>query len=493
MKQPNIVVIMCDQLRADALGCYGNTFVKTPHIDRIAAEGITFSQAYSRTPVCVPARHGLLSGKAPFQLGLTENGSMNGPVTHPLPAEMRKLGYFTCAVGKMHFTPPRNHYGFDRMYLSEELPDHFGDDDYLAFLRDNGYGHVIEPHGRRSEQYYVPHVSSLPEELHATAWTATKTVEVIRTNRHRPFFVFTSFIKPHPPFDPCEPYHKMYDPADVPKPVRRESELSPIDLAIDVQNDYKVNGIGQVDDQKVREMRAAYYGCISQIDKQVGRILDELERLSLMDNTLIIFTSDHGEMLGDHYAYGKRTYYEASTRIPLLLRGAGAQSGRRSHALTSLEDIYATCITTGGGQPQADSMGQDLQGLTSGLVIERKELYGEYGRGRSLKLMRRWGDYKYIYHANGAREALFHLAEDPDELNNLANTEKSLCTESRIKMVDYYKAYGFTEALNENRLVCYEHSPHKPTGFLNQYPKWPDDAPPDSKGSDAWGPLSGLS
>lgn len=480
MNQPNIVLILCDQLRADALGCYGNTYVKTPQIDRIAAQGVTFANAYSRTPVCVPARYGLLSGKAPFQLGLTENGELQQPVTHPLPEEMRKLGYFTCAVGKMHFTPPRNHYGFDRMYLSEEIPDHYADDDYLAYLRDQGYGHITEPHGRRSEHYYEPQRSMLPEEHHTTAWTASKTIEVIRNNRHRPFFVYTSFIKPHPPFDPCEPYDQMYDPADVPMPIRQDREMQPIDRAIEVQNDYKVNGIEQVDDQKLREMRAAYYGCITQIDKQVGRILDELERLELMDHTIILFSADHGEMLGDHYAFGKRTYYEASTRVPLLMRVPDSDGSRTDAALVSLEDLYATCIAAGGGTPSEECMGRTLleQDAMEAPPL-REELYGEYGFGRSLKLMRRWGDYKYVYHAHGAEEALFHLTEDPHELNDLAAVEPELCRESREKLVAYYTRYGFHEALDGEGLASYPHEPYVPTGFLNQYPLWPDTVPPD--------------
>ena len=164
--KPNVLLIMCDQLRADILGCYGNSLVKTPHIDRLAKQGVCFDRAYSETPVCMPARHGLLSGLHPFQLGLVENGPLSAEITHPLPEMIRRRGYTTLAIGKMHFSPTRRHYGFDRMMLSEEMSSHIQDDDFLQFLQASGFGHVNQPHGMRSDHYYVPQVSPLPEAFH---------------------------------------------------------------------------------------------------------------------------------------------------------------------------------------------------------------------------------------------------------------------------------------------------------------------------------------
>ena len=307
--KPNILLIMCDQLRADVLGCYGNSLVNTPNINRLASRGVRFERAYSQTPVCVPARHGLISGKSPFEIGLIDNDRNIKEFSNPLPELVKKQGYFTCAVGKMHFYPVRKHYGFDRMYLSEEVPGHFYDDDYLQFLQKAGYSHVVEPHGKRSETYYVPQTSELPEPLHTTTWTAEQTCEVIRKNRNRPFFVFASFIKPHPPFDPCVPYDTMYPLEQVPEPVCREEELRPTDYSIDLQNDYKVNGVDHMTQEDIKKIRAAYYGSVTQLDRQIGKIFDELDENGLTDNTLVILTSDHGEMLGDHYAFGKRTFY----------------------------------------------------------------------------------------------------------------------------------------------------------------------------------------
>lgn len=475
IKKPNLLLIMCDQLRADVLGCYGNRLVQTPNMDRLAARGICFDNAYSQTPVCVPARYGLISGEHPFQLGLTDNGSRTKPLLHPLAEMIRQQQYSTCAIGKMHFTPVRDHCGFDRMLLSEEIPAHVQDDDYLLFLQERGYGHVLEPHGKRSEHYYVPQVSELPEELHTTAWTAEQTCDQIRRNANRPFFIFSSFIKPHPPFDPCQPYDQMYPLEQIPEPIRQESERHPDDTAIDIQNDYKINGIATITDEEIRKIRAYYYGAVSQIDAQIGRILDTLDECGLTEDTLIILTADHGEMLGDHYSFGKRTYYEASTRIPFLVSWPGQlpQAGRRNQ-LVHLQDIYATLISAAGGEVPLSSAGKNvLEACEQPDALIREQLVGEFGRGRSLKFMLRWGDYKYIYHTNGAREQLFHLAKDPDEMNNLAATDPALCAECRERLVSYYQSYDFTDALDGERLRSYPYVRHTPRGYLSQFPRWP--------------------
>ncbi|MFD0717482.1 sulfatase-like hydrolase/transferase [Paenibacillus sp. GCM10027626] len=351
MKKPNIVLIMCDQLRADVLGCYGSDFVKTPNIDKLAEQGVRFDRIYSQTPVCVPARHGLIAGKAPFQLGLTDNTALRHPIEHPLPQILRNEGYFTCAVGKMHFSPPRAHHGFDRMLLSEEIPGHFDDDDYLQYLASSGFMHIREPHGKRREMYYVPQVSELPEAVHTTAWTAETACEQIRKNKDRPFFLFTSFIKPHPPFDPCQPYDTMYPLDQVPAAVRSEQERAPIDLAIAFQNDYKINGIDSLTPEQEKQIRAYYYGSVTQIDVQIKKIMDTLERYGLADNTLVILTADHGEMLGDHYSYGKRTFYEPSARIPLLMRWPERlPQGVQRKQLGVLTDVYATIADAAGAR-----------------------------------------------------------------------------------------------------------------------------------------------
>lgn len=474
-KKPNLLLIMCDQLRFDVLGCYGNTLVQTPNIDRLARRGICFDRAYSQTPVCIPARHGLIAGENPFELGLLKNEPLAKEIAHPMPELIRDQGYHTCAVGKMHFEPVRRHYGFDRMLLSEEIPSHIDDDEYLKFLRAQGYGHVLEPHGKRSELYYVPQNSELPEHLHTTAWTGATTCDVIERNRNRPFFIFSSFIKPHPPFDPCAPYDTMYGLDQVPAPMRAEREREPDDYAINVMNDYKVNGIDSLSMEDELKMRASYYGCVTQMDKQIGRILDTLDKCGLTDDTLIVFTSDHGEMLGDHYSYGKRTFYEASARVPLIVSWPAAlPQGERNDHLAMLQDIYATFVSEAGGQVPTTCSGLNLlSAIRQPAEPFRERLFGEVGRGRVLKMMMRWGDYKYMYHTNGGKQNLFDLRNDPDEMTDVSRDHPELCAQCRQQMTDYYRSYGLAEALDGDGLMSYDDRKHVPKGYLNQAPKWP--------------------
>ncbi|MGH2355104.1 MAG: sulfatase-like hydrolase/transferase, partial [Chloroflexota bacterium] len=163
-QRPNFLLIMCDQLRADCISADDRAWpgVSTPNIDRIAQRGVRFRRAYTEVPVCVPARVNVLTGLHAHQLGIMDNQPTPGPEVPTLPGLLTDLGYFTAAIGKMHFRPPRNHYGFQRMLLSEEIPRYRVDDEYLLYLRDRGYGHVLEPHGLRHEQYYQPQVSQLP-------------------------------------------------------------------------------------------------------------------------------------------------------------------------------------------------------------------------------------------------------------------------------------------------------------------------------------------
>ena len=200
-----------------------------------------------------------ISGQNAFEIGLNENSLNRKEIRYPLPRIIR-IWILHMRCWKMHFVPVREHFGFDHMYLSEEIPSHIEDDEYLKYLRDEGYGHVIEPHGKRSKTYYVPQISELPKEVHTTAWTANKTIDVIEKNKNRPFFIFSSFIKPHPPFDPCKPYHEMYDVENMPLPIQVD-EI--IDDAILVQNGYKVDGIDKLSDYDKKKIKAYYYASVT--------------------------------------------------------------------------------------------------------------------------------------------------------------------------------------------------------------------------------------
>lgn len=462
-RKSNILLIMCDQLRRD---CLSDSNVKTPNLDALRADGVTFSNCISQTPVCIPARHSLISGQEAFEIGLCENAGARGEIRYPLPSLVRGAGYSTMAVGKMHFISTREHFGFDRMYLSEEIPAYIQDDDYIPWLRENGYTDIIEPHGARSETYYVPQTSRLPEKFHTTAWTADKTVEVINANKNRPFFVFSSFIKPHPPFDPCVPYDTMYNPAEVSLPLDYDAE--PYDNAVTVQNGYKVGGKQNMTEDWLRRMRAHYYGCVTQVDAAVGRIIAYLKESGLYDRTTIIFTSDHGEMLGDHGAFGKRTYYEQSCGIPLIIKRAyEAERGGVSQRLCTLPDVYATILGAAGAPIPETCRGIDLLSCENDAG---RMIFAQYGRKRDFKAMLRWENYKYIYIANGRRGILYDLIKDPDEKSPVCSAEIEKFAYSGL--VCHFQKLGFGEALDSGSLIGFDYKAPVAGGYLNQYPSW---------------------
>lgn len=470
-RQPNILLIMCDQFRADALQAYGNEFVYAPNLNKLAEQGVVFTNAYSETPVCMPARYGLLTGKNPCTLGMWNNFLEAPDITDALPHKMKRAGYYTCAVGKMHFSPVREHYGFDHMFLSEEIPQYVGDDEYLTYLQEQGFGDVKEPHGERSENYYKPQISDIPAEHYSNTWIADKTIDVMKKNKKRPFFIFSSFIKPHPPFNPNRKFVDLYADRTIPLPIQDEREKME-DTSIYIQNGYKVNGYDHLSEEQIRDIQKHYYACITQVDEQIGRILDELEKTGLGHDTLVIFTSDHGEMLGDHRSFGKRTYFESSAKIPLILKGdfLNAEHEQRKQLVT-LEDIYNTIVHVG----QGSKNGKDLYDVCNNPDSSIRDcIIGGFGSGLTRKYMVRTEECKYIYHVNGGKEELYFLDLDRQELHNAAKDKPQECCRMKQLLKAYLSENQMMEDLvnGELRMQAYT-EPAIPT-YLDQHPQWPD-------------------
>lgn len=472
-EKPNILIIMCDQLRSSALGCYGNSVVRTPWMDSLAEGGVVFDRAYTQNPVCAPARNGLVAGLNPCRMNLWENLNQMIPVTHPFPELLGRAGYATCSIGKMHFSPARAPHGFQKRFVSEEVPDYYEDDDYLQFLDAHGYGDIDEPHGHRNAQYYVPQVSLLPPELHTTGWTGAKSCEYIRKNKNRPFCLFTSFIKPHPPFDPAERYLKQYQDVEMDACLEGE-ELTGLDLSIWVQNGYKMGGTEELTAEKLNEIRRYYYASVTQIDDQIGNIIMELKRAGIYDNTLIIFTADHGEMLGDHQCVGKRCFYESSARIPMILSWPNHfQGGQRRKQLVSLEDIYATVLSAGQAEIPEETEGVSL---LSACVEEdaktHRYLFGGNGDGPIRKYFLLSEEWKYIYFVNGGQEALFHRENDPLEQHNVAADNPEVCKQLRKVYIEWVQKHQIEGILVDGDFPKNPKAELFNVGFLNQSPSW---------------------
>jgi arylsulfatase len=417
-KQPNILLVTTDQQRYDASGGAGPSFLRTPHYDNLRREGITFTSAYADCPICVPSRVSIMTGKSAFAHGMTGNGLTTRVMGRrgTLPACLGELGYQTAAIGKMHFGPQRARHGFDEMILP---------DDYYIEMRRRG--HELQPmhHGLGQNELYAG-MATVPEALTLTSWTAEQCVSYIRDRRDptAPFFLWCSFSKPHPPLDPPEPYYSMYRSCDVPEPVygdwsegdacpqafRRHREEWSIDL---------------IPREVIREARAAYYGLITQIDYNLGRVFSALQDLDLYRDTLVLYTSDHGEYLGDHHAGSKVFFHEPSAHVPFLLRLPQGWPDRR-HGSTvpspvTLSDVLPTLVCAAGGAPPADCDGTDVLPVARGQAPGRDylEAIGHVGEQPQYFAITD-GRWKYIWYTEGPCEQLFGLKADPKELRNLA-------------------------------------------------------------------------
>jgi len=414
VSRPNIVLLMCDQLRADALGCYGNPFVATPVIDTLAARGSQFESAYTPSPVCVPARQSLITGKEPTTTGCFDNGFPYCLTTPTMMGTLTAGGYRTHGVGKMHFPdPPDNMMGFQTRDIGEE----FGGadvDDYRRFLEDVGYGYVTRPHGLREEMYYVPQLSPVPERLHFSHWVADKSIEFLQNRDHDdPYFLWASFIAPHPPFAPPEPWHRIYPPMLMPDPHTPVGGQGLLTIHNEHQNRYKLRDGGS--DRRLNQLMASYYfGSISFVDAQIGRILDAIDEAGDRDNTLVVLTADHGEFLGDYGCYGKRSFLDVAARVPLIAAGPGFCQEKRQD-VASLIDIAPSILRAAGVAGDAEFDGLALQE-----VLERDAIFGQFQQGNLALYLACTRDWKYIYSVYDQKEYLLDRVRDPRETRNLA-------------------------------------------------------------------------
>ena len=461
MPQKNILLVFCDQLRYDAVGANGNGTIKTPVIDKLAARSTVFDSAYTPSPVCVAARHCLHSGVPTYESGCTDNQPM--PYYPSFMEILTKNGYQTHGIGKMHFALPKdNNWGFEKLELSEEgtgAPN----DGFRAFLDANGYDYVRDMHGVRSEMYYIPQVSQLPERLHCDSWVADRSVEFLKKrDKNRPFMLMTSYIKPHPPFENPVPWNKMYRCSDVQDSFMPENASDLICYINHFQNAYKYRSQGR-DRNLVRTMRAAYYGCVSFLDYTLGRLFDYMEEENLFDNTLIIFTADHGEMLGDYGCYGKRCFLEPSAHIPMIVYDpSGEGAGKRVDVPVSLYDVFPTILSYAGIDFDPNTAGESLLSVRDSDADDRT-VYGQFSHGEEGLYMARDSQYKYIFSAADNREWLFSTDADdtspfPNKRNetvDIAADNPSVTAEMRARLREHFSSRGVTGMFDGGDFVRY--------------------------------------
>jgi arylsulfatase len=483
MPRPNILLLFTDQQRADTIQAAGNPIIKTPNLDRLVCEGARFASTYTPSPVCVPARCSLIHGQYPHRTGCTDNGD---PMPIDRPSFMQLLseaGYRTHGVGKMHFAPDSQALrGFQTRERQEEVLRSIEVDDYVQFLRANGFDHVFDPMGPRGEMYYIPQPAQMPARLHATQWVGDRSVAFIRQAvREQPFFLFTSFIHPHPPFSPPTPWNKLYRGFFMPLPKRPDRCEALHTYANRHQNRYKYRDNG-LDNNLLRMLKTYYYACISFIDYQIGRILAALAEVGELDNTLILFTSDHGEFLGDYNCFGKRSMLDAAARVPLVARYPQRFApGQVCQTPTSLVDVMPTILDVAGIDWRNYALqGEDLAHVAraeaQGQPLSRT-VYSQFQReelGVYMTLDRR---NKYFYSAPDRREFLFDRLEDPDELRNHAGLGfcQDTLRQMREGLLSYYAQEGYAEPVDGGGWKDFPQPelPEDPdAGLLVQDPPW---------------------
>ena len=426
MTQPNILFIMCDQLAAQALSFYGHPLVKTPNLDALAAESVIFENAYCNSPLCGPSRAAFMTGQLPSRIGAYDNAAAFASDVPTIAHYLRQRGYQTTLCGKMHFAGPDQLHGFEERLTTDIYPADYGwVPDWENFAERPTWYHnmlsVVQAGTcvTSNQIGFDDAVAFLGER---------KLIDLARSEDQRPFFLLTSFTHPHDPFAITQEYWDRYEHDAIEMPT--VPQMAPEELDLHSQRLHHVCALGNYEqtDARVRNARHAYYGMISYIDDKVGQLLGALERSGQKENTIVVFTSDHGEMLGERGLWYKMSFFEPSARVPLLIFAPERYPHRRVSASVSLVDLLPTLVDLAGGNSENDLVapidGESLCSLMdengTDEVVERVVLSEILSEGAVAPcVMIRRGRYKYIY-ASTDPEQFYDLEADPHEQHNLA-------------------------------------------------------------------------
>ena len=487
-RHQNILVIMADQLTAMALGCYGNETVISPHIDTLAAEGVVFDAAYCNSPLCTPARYAFMTGQHVSRCGGYDNAAYL-PATMPTFAHyLRLMGYYTCLAGKMHFVGPDQLHGFEDRLTTDVYPADFGwvPDWTIGDERIDLWYHNMSS-VKQAGPAAITNQLAYDDEVGNAALRAI--YDHARGEDERPLCLVASFIHPHDPYAARHGFWDQYEGVDIPLPnVPRQqaSARHPHDLRLE-----KVIALDAVDvtDEEIRTARRAYYANVTYIDSWVGRLRAALDECGMAGSTTILFTADHGDMLGEFGLWYKMTFREWSARIPMILHRPERFRPGRVAAPVSQVDVLPTLAHVAGentGNPVPEPIdpldGCSLVPLADGdQEVAPRAVLGEYLAEGTTEpmLMIREGNFKYIQ-CSGDPEQLFDLGADPEELFNLAGNadSKVILASFREKAALHWDAAEVRErvlrdqnrrrrvhaALREGRYQGWDFQPHRDAG-----------------------------
>jgi len=453
-ERPNVLLISTDHWPASLLGVADHPAIQTPTLDELARSGTRFTNCYAECPVCIPARRTLMTGTPPRTHGDRVFKELL-PMPDHLPTmaqTFRDAGYQAHAVGKLHVYPQRDRIGFDDVILDEEGRQQYGAvDDFELFLGDQGYPGQHFGHGMSNNEYSM-RPWHLPEQTHPTNWATNAMCRTIkRRDPTRPSFWYLSYRHPHPPLTPLQSYLDLYRDIDIDMPYMGEWATVTSDLPFSLQAKRSVDD--KLNQIQMTMARRAFYALCTQIDHQLRVVIGTLREEGLLDNTILLFTSDHGDMLGNHGLWAKRLFYENSANIPLLL--VGAQNDERvghhrvDHRLVGWRDIMPTLLDLA-GIPIPES----VEGISMVGEEQRTWCYSEIDEGAHATRMIREERYKLIYYATGNRRQLFDLMTDPQELVDLAGEAAHASALERLTALLIDQLYGGDEAwVQDGKLV----------------------------------------
>ncbi len=434
-EKKNVLMICTDHWSGSLLGCAGRNDIMTPTIDYLAERGVRFENCYSECPVCIPARRTLMTGLSPRRHGdRVYSERMEMPNAPNMAGVFSEQGYQTIAVGKLHVYPQRNRIGFGDVVLAEEGRYEFGTvDDYQIWLGENGYLGQEFMHGMGNNTYYT-RPWHLDEKAHPTNWVTMEMMRQIkRRDITRPFFFYCSYQFPHPPLVPLQTYLDMYSEDEINPPVSQDwLDESPIWKAMCEQANLYT-------EKEMRRARRAFFAQCTHIDNQIRLLIGTLRECGVLDDTILVFTSDHGDMLFNHNMVAKRCFYEESACVPLIFSGKPIMDRRGTveKKLAGLRDVMPTLLDLCGF-----AVPENVEGIPLFSDKEHSYLYGEVGEDEKATRMIRWEQYKLIYYPCGNIVQIFDLEKDRKETHNCAEEEAYAEIRERMERYLMENMYG---------------------------------------------------
>lgn len=422
MSKKNILLLFPDQLRADFCGCYGADWLSTPNIDALASEGVRYREAVTPSPACVPARASLLTGKSALANRVIDNSMWLRPDHKAMdiltwPQQLVEAGYHTAAIGKMHFYPWDISEGFQHRVIAEDKRHIEIQDDYTLYLKKHGYNRY---HGSEHEGYYENQgaiISKIPEEHQIDRYVADEACAYIKSmDKDRPFAMMVGFPGPHGPYDPSEDKLDRVPKGPMPASIPETATTVKFKAKNHRDNSLPWNGVdlSTFTETQKQNVRRHYSALVMAIDDYVGEIIQTLKDEGLYEDTIIIFTADHGDYLGDFNMAGKGHFYESSYKIPLIVRHPDREVMEIEHPV-SLTDVYNTILNF--AEIDIEETDDSTVLAPFGKGEKRSPVFGSNEMG----WMYRDNRYLHTIYYNGVRE-LYDLENDREHQNNLIDS-----------------------------------------------------------------------